>query len=209
MSGPESSFVQHWLSLAETLGVAAQTSHLLLDDLVERHTEPHRHYHTGDHIVAVISRLASLDALTPTTLLSAYFHDAIYDATRADNEARSAELAVAVLGPLEISEVDDVAAIIRATAGHQLPDDAPTETAVFLDADLAILAAPTTVYDAYARAIRAEYAHMNDADFRSGRTAVLTHFAERETLYFTDPGKARFEAAARKNLARELASLAR
>lgn len=205
-------FAQHWNALAAGLGIAESATQSLLDDLVARHTEPHRRYHTVEHIEAVVSHLHALDAATPTTLLAAYFHDAIYDATRADNEALSAELAAEALGALGVAVVDaivdDVAAIIIATAGHELPTDAPSGTPAFLDADLAILAARPEVYDAYAIAIRAEYAHMSDADFRSGRAAVLTHFAERDQLYFTEAGQARFDELARANLARELAALA-
>jgi len=202
-----SAFTEHWLTLAASLDIAPDSAQSILDDLLDRHREPHRSYHTVEHIEAVIEHLHALDAATPTTILAAYFHDAIYDATRPDNEARSADLAVEVLAAVGLSNVNDVAAIIRATAGHQLPAGAPSDTAAFLDADLAILAAPPDVYDRYALAIRAEYSHMSDVDFREGRAAVLAHFAEREQLYFSAAGRARFDQAARSNLARELALL--
>lgn len=200
-------FDGYWLALGSELGLDDQTAGSLLNDLTERHAEPHRRYHTADHIEAVIRNLRDLEAANPTTLLAAFFHDAIYDATRSDNEAESAALLRDSLGALNRPEVDDAAAMILATAGHQLPDDAPAGTAAFLDADLAILAASAEIYHAYSRNIRVEYGHMTDADFRAGRIAVLSHFAEREELYFSTPGRARYESAARANLAMELASL--
>ncbi|NNE75268.1 MAG: hypothetical protein HKN26_16500 [Acidimicrobiales bacterium] len=46
--------------------------------------------------------------------------DAANGATFSDNEELSAELAHNVLTVLERPEADDVAAIVRATAGHQV-----------------------------------------------------------------------------------------
>ena len=108
---------------------------------------------------------------------------------------------------VDLAEAADVAAIVAATAAHELAAGAPRDTAAFLDADLAILAAPAHVYDSYATNIRAEYAHVSDADFTVGRRAVLERFLTRDALYFTSAGRVRFEAAARANIRRELDTL--
>ena len=139
--------------------------------------------------------------------LAAFFHDAVYEPTRSDNEAQSAELAREVLRAVDRPEADDVAAIVLATAKHELPLNGPRETAAFLDADLAILAARPDVYDAYTVNVRAEYSHVADDDFRNGRKAILEGFLQRDQLFFTTIGQARFEVAARANLRREITSL--
>ena len=69
---------------------------------------------------------------------------------------------------------------------------------------LAILGAPAEVYAAYARAVRAEYAHVPDAAFAVGRGAVLTALLDRPQLFRTPRGARLWEAAARANLAAEL-----
>lgn len=205
--GDGEKFLGEWAALAAELDLDTQAATDIGFDLAACHTEPHRHYHTMQHITAVLGHLRDLQVTTPTARLAAFFHDAVYDPQRADNEAQSAELAREVLTAVERPEADDVAAIVLATAKHELPDDAPRETAAFLDADLAILAAERPVYDTYVENVRAEYGHVDDAAFRIGRGAVLDSFLGRDRLYFTTSGQARFEARARANLRRELAEL--
>src|SRR5690348_15046370 len=48
---------------------------------------------------------------------------------------------------------------------------------------------------------------VREADYRAGRTRVLRDFLERPRIYVTAPMFARFEAQARRNLAREIAAL--
>lgn len=63
------------------------------------------------------------------------------------------------------------------------------------------------MYDGYAAAIRAEYAHVPEADFRTGRARVLDGLLALPALFRLPPLAARWEAPARANLRRELASL--
>jgi predicted metal-dependent HD superfamily phosphohydrolase len=205
VNGP--TFMTRWAELAAELELDPEPANDIGFDLAACHTEPHRHYHTMEHITAVLDHLQDLHAATPTAKLAAFFHDAVYEPTRSDNEAQSAELAREVLRAVDRPEADDVAAIVLATAKHQLPTDGPRETAAFLDADLAILAARPDVYDAYTVHVRAEYSHISDADFQSGRKAILEGFLERDRLFFTASGQARFEIPARGNLRREIDSL--
>ncbi len=199
-------FVEAWKRLSVELGCEPTTAEAIGVELVERHAEAQRHYHCAEHIEAVLRHLSALDAATPATELAAFFHDVIYDPTAPDNEEQSALLAVEHLTTLGLRTelIAEVAAIIRATAGHLLPGGASPAMAAFLDADLSILGADPEVYASYAVAIRREYAHMSDDDFRNGRAQVLRHFADRDELYFTPAGQARWEAAARQNLRAEL-----
>lgn len=196
-----------WAELAAELELEPEPANDIGFDLAACHTEPHRRYHTMEHITAVLRHLDDLHAATATARLAAFFHDAVYDPTRSDNETQSAELAREVLKAVDRPEADDVAAIVLATAKHELPAGAPRETAAFLDADLAILAARPDVYDTYTANVRAEYSHIDDADFQSGRQAILEGFLLRERLFFTTAGQARFEVPARANLRREIVQL--
>ena len=63
-------------------------------------------------------------------------------------------------------------------------------------------------YEAYVAGVRREYAHVPDAAFRMGRAAVLRSLVDRQHLFSTSHAQARWEAAARANVSRELASLA-
>jgi len=201
-------FFSSWLELAAELDLESEPTNDIGFDLAACYTEPHRHYHTMEHISAVLVHLKDLHVSTPTAKLAAFFHDAVYDPTRGDNEAQSADLAREVLIAVDRPEADDVAAIVLATATHQLPDGAPRETAAFLDADLAILAAPADVYETYTANVRKEYAHVSEDDFRTGRSAILEGLLSRDQLFFTTAGQAKFDALARTNLRREIESLA-
>ena len=75
------------------------------------------------------------------------------------------------------------------------------------DADLAILGAPAARYADYAADVHVEYAHVPDPAFRAGRAAILRGFLDRPRIYTTATGAARWEKAARTNLAAELADL--
>jgi predicted metal-dependent HD superfamily phosphohydrolase len=96
--------------------------------------------------------------------------------------------------------------LIRATRTHHADTD-DADASVLLDADLCILGADEAVYDAYARAIRQEYAWVPDDEFRQGRTRVLQGFLQREQLFRLERMRRQYEERAKQNLMREIASL--
>ena len=70
--------------------------------------------------------------------------------------------------------------------------------------DLAILGANEETYKEYSKAIRKEYAWVSEPAYRKGRKKVLQSFIERESVYFTDEMKIRYEKQARKNINSEI-----
>lgn len=182
------------------------------DELIARYSEPHRRYHTMTHIEDCLAQVAASTDMDETqrALMHAaiWFHDAIYDATRSNNEAESAKLAAERLAGADAEQtfIDEVVRLILLTAGHSVPaDDAIGARLVSID--LSILGAEADRYDAYAAAIREEYAHVPEPLYRAGRAAILGRFLESEAL-FADPLWAeRYEAQARANLTREIAAL--
>lgn len=183
-----------------------------LEALLARHREPHRRYHTATHVMWVCRHVDRLAATEPVddleaVLAAALYHDAVYDPRSSGNEAASARLAEHRL--VELGWTPDraarVARMIEATAAHGSPID--HDTAVLLDADLAILGAPSNEYLAYVTGVRTEYAHVPDEAWRTGRARVLRSFEERPTIYTTDTMRAEREHRARANLGAELASL--
>lgn len=208
----EDSLRERWLDLAarftaDHFGVEA-TWHALHSC----YTEPQRKYHTLDHIAALL-RLADAErahAVHPEVLeFAIWFHDAVYDPHARDNEQRSAAWARRTLEAMRVdsSLTHQVEACILATQTHELPDTAIPDLPLFLDLDLAILAAPEADYDAYCSRIRAEYAWVPEPEYRVQRAAVLERFAARPKLFFTPHLAARFETPARNNIARELRAL--
>lgn len=174
----------------------------LLLELTQRYTEPQRHYHGIGHIADMLEQGRGL-ALTAVQVLAIWFHDAIYDPTRDDNEEQSARLALARLPQqgVAVADAEAVAAIVRDTKGH-VPTHALSPAVI--DLDLAALAAPWPRFAANTEAIRREYAHVPDAAFVAGRKHFFARMLERPRLYWTPFGEA-LEPIARANLARSLA----
>lgn len=202
----DAKLLERWAALA------GPGSRAVGEDLVRRYREPHRRYHTVDHLaamLAVIDDLAEDAEDIDAVRYAAFFHDAVYAVDRQDNEERSAQLAETVLPELgvEAAIVDEVARLVRLTAGHA-PDVTDRNGAVLCDADLAVLAADESGYAAYTRAVRAEYAHVPDELFRLGRRAVLEGLQRLPHLFRTPTAQVRYEARACANLAKELAALA-
>ncbi|MGH8967323.1 MAG: HD domain-containing protein, partial [Actinomycetes bacterium] len=179
--------------------------------LTERYREPHRRYHDVRHLQEV---LASVDELAEyaddqeEVRWAAWFHDAVYDVRRDDNEEQSARLAVSELTGLgrTAAFVDEVARLVRLTLDHRPADD-DTPGQLLCDADLAILAAPAERYAEYAATVREEYEHLSDEEFRVGRTQVLERLMEKESLFSTPFARISWESAARANISAEMETL--
>lgn len=182
------------------------------DELIARYSEPHRRYHTMAHVDDCRAQVAACRDVTgdQRRLLDAaiWFHDAIYDPTRNDNEAQSALMAAERLGAAGAPQhfIDEVVRLILLTAGHSVqPDDFLGARLVSID--LSILGTAPEKYDAYAAAIRHEYAHVPEPLFRAGRAAVLGRFLESPQLFADPVWVERYEASARANIRREIADL--
>jgi predicted metal-dependent HD superfamily phosphohydrolase len=185
----------------------------VIPSLEAAYAEPHRRYHTRQHIeqcLALLDQVPDLEDSERQVLTWAiWWHDAVYDPTASDNEARSAELAKVDLRALGVSihAREEVARLIRLTAGHVVEaEDRLGE--ILVSIDLSILGAPPEAYDAYALAVRQEYAHVSDEAWRQGRPEVLRHFLDAPAIYPDPSLRDHFEAQARANLAREIAALA-
>ena len=185
----------------------------VFDDVSSRHREPHRRYHGLAHLLHVLRSIDELLVTNPlddpgVVRMAAWFHDAIYDPRSATNEEDSAALARRRLPALEVSEprVAEVERLILLTAHHLTTDPGDRAAAVLLDADLAVLATEPAVYEAYRNGVRAEYAHVSDEAWRSGRSSVLRSLLDRPHLFATGVMRGR-EPVARANLTAELASL--
>ncbi|KRQ97608.1 hypothetical protein [Bradyrhizobium valentinum] len=177
------------------------------EELIAAYAAPGRHYHNLTHIedcLAALARVDNLSAVEREILSEAiWWHDAVYDATRSDNEELSAQLAEQHVRE-DIRQ--EVGRLIRLTKTHDVQGD-DRLGAILISIDLSILGAEPARYDAYAAAIRQEFVHVPDRDYRAGRAHVLGRFAARPVIFPDADFAARYDRPARENLARELASL--
>jgi len=164
-----------------------------------------RGYHDLRHLTEVLDRIAELDpGASDELILAAWFHDAVYDGDR-DDEERSAFLAEIELADTA-ADAAEVARLVRLTATHEPADD-DFEGQTLCDADLGILAASPERYAEYAEGVRADYAHIDDEGFREGRLAVLEDLLGRDQLFHTDYARQVWEPRARHNLLAEMDTL--
>ncbi|NML46309.1 N-methyl-D-aspartate receptor NMDAR2C subunit [Ramlibacter sp. G-1-2-2] len=199
-----------WQRLWGELG-AQEISGGLLNQLVAAYSEQQRHYHTLEHLRGCLAHFDAAGSLArhPAEVeLALWFHDAVYEPQRKDNEERSAQWAhdsvrAAGCAPEVADRVRD---LVLATKAHQAAGDDP-DAALLLDIDLAILGASAARFDEYERQIRAEYAHVPEDEFRARRTQVLRSFLDRPRIFVTSAYHDALEQRARDNLRRSLASL--
>ncbi len=189
---------------------------LLWQNIATRYNETQRAYHTLDHLQQLFVQFEQIKPHlhNPHIIaLALYYHDVIYDPARLDNELKSAEYAVKALSPcLDIDICQHIYALIMMTATHQLDEfadhDKCSDAAYLLDMDLSILGALWAEYELYAKAIRQEYAHVSDVDYRAGRVGVLQELLARPTLYLTDYYYKQLEKRALDNIKYEITLLA-
>lgn len=188
---------QRFVQLPESIGAS----------LVGRYAEPTRVYHDVRHLSDVlrcIDLLADEGSDLAMVELAAWFHDAVYDVRRADNEQTSADLARELLAPhLGQMQLAEVVRLVLLTRDHAVGDGDP-DGAVLCDADLAVLAGSAEEYAGYVSRVRKEYAHLPDASFRAGRETVLRGLLALPRLFHTGYGTAHWESPARANLQAEL-----
>lgn len=166
-----------------------------------------RHYHSQSHVIHCLAHLQAWRHLArnPAEIeVAIWFHDAIYDTHRTDNEERSAEWAREYLQRHHVQDnvVARIFDMIMATKHHQVDDG---DIALLVDIDLGILGASAANFEVYDRQIREEYHWVPSVAYRTSRRKVLKDFLDREVIYKTPEIYDQLERRARNNLERWLA----
>ncbi|MBX2914158.1 MAG: hypothetical protein KF856_02685 [Cyclobacteriaceae bacterium] len=178
----------------------------LFPEIEKAYTHHSRHYHTLAHLDQLVSELKPLRdqfSCWPTVVFAIAYHDFVYNATRKDNEEKSAAFAAARLKQIAFpeSEIERCLAFINATKKHQPVN---REVDLFTDADLSILGATPGRYQNYAAEVRKEYSVYPDLLYKPGRKKVLLHFLAMNRIYKTNEFYEKYEVRARINMESEL-----
>ncbi len=204
-------YLDQWEALLIKFSVSQAAIAKSFADIVLYYGESGRHYHNLAHIEQVLATIEELKPLAhdlAAIQLAAWFHDIIYNTRTPDNEVQSAVHAESVLTNLYIpvETIHKVNQLILATAKHLNPTGDP-DTDILLDADLSIFGSDKAEYQRYTEAIRKEYSHVPEENYRVGRIKVLSRFLERPQIYHTPPMHDQLEEQARHNLSEEIARL--
>lgn len=182
------------------------------EQLVNAYSQQHRHYHTCahiDHCLRQFDTAAGLAHEPAEVELALWFHDAVYDPYLSDNEAKSADLACALLNRHGVANerVERVRAHIMATRheGLAVLDDAK----LLVDVDLSILGVDEIAYAKFETDVREEYRWVPGPLFRRKRAEILESFLARPTIYSTSLFRTEYEHAARRNLTAAITVLRR
>lgn len=175
-------------------------------EIEENYTGKKRHYHTLQHLENLLQILTPIKAKIndwDTLLFTLFYHDIIYNATKSDNEEKSAELAVLRMKAIDIenSKVEKCQTQILATKKHLPSTD--SDTNYFTDADLSVLGQDWEIYTNYYKNVRKEYAIYPNILYNAGRKKVLKHFLVMERIYKTDYFYQELEQKAKENLEQE------
>ena len=178
--------------------------------LLECYAEPQRAYHTLQHLeecLSLLSRNLHLAVEPAEVEISLWFHDAIYNVTARDNEARSAEWAEEELSRVGVNaeRIERVKRHILATRHAVLPQG--QDQKLLVDVDLSILGAARARFEEYEAQVREEYSWVPEPHFRQRRAEVLAEFLERQPIYNTSALRESHESQARENLAYSLQKL--
>lgn len=197
-----------WQTACDGLGIISDQQ--LFQELIKRYSEPHRYYHTCQHLDECLVKFHEIKYLAdfPAIIeMALWFHDAEYDPLRYDNEQRSADWAAASLLALGTSQL--VANKIHHLTLCTRHDEKPVteEAKIMVDVDLTILAAEPDRYAEYETQVRKEYPHIDENRFCQKRSELLLSFLNRKTIFNTSQFIDRYEQTARRNIHHALEQL--
>ena len=187
--------------------------------LIEEWSTPDRHFHNLKHVIDMLARVDELADAThnPDVMrVAAWYHGYVFSSTREETYKRNGgedEVASAAYAARDLQElglppatVDRVCALILNLKRHNLPAN-DIDAMALNDADLGTLAVEPQLYKKYRIAVREEYRHVPIQDYLEARLEIVSRLLSRDRL-FSSPLGARWEEAARENLAGERRMLA-
>lgn len=146
-------------------------------ELVAQHwQEPHRYYHNEEHLAHLIGGIEQLynkqqidEEQRDTLLITAYFHDVIYDPTRNDNEERSADFFIQMADSHPNTQL--VKEMILDTRNHEASSEL---SATFINLDMQVVSNSSfSELLAWERKIFKEYQYLDYEIYRQGRLDLL------------------------------------
>lgn len=199
----------------ELLAKFAKNSMIRLDDpyyrIVTIYNKIDRHYHNLNHIS---NCLAELDSVGKTAFhypmeseVAIWYHDFVYDINETDNEEKSSLVANGYLWALgfDLEQRTRVNQIIIATKHNEKVTDHDSQ--LVCDIDLATLGKPKNVFEEYEKAIREEYYIVPDKTYCPARIKILEKFLAKDSIYYTEFFKTKYESQARSNIEESLEEL--
>ena len=183
-----------WREMCSLMSLPQPLIESFWHELASRYSEPHRHYHTLEHILDMLEKRKELQAMVTDHIsvdLAIFFHDVIYNPQSGSNEEDSAGLFKQLFVPLALPlvNISKVDFYILATKQHNVFQSNDEDLKLFIDIDMSILGSPlfsdsefypsdccknlSLPYSMYADRIRSEYCHIDDLTYCMSRAKFL------------------------------------
>jgi len=197
-----------WNNLCSRLGISDNQE--TFKNLCDHYTEPHRAYHTLNHLNNCFNEFDEIKGFlnnTDAVELAIWFHDAVYNIGQHDNEEKSAQLAKAFCHQNGLSKdfTKEVENHILATRDHNLSTN--SDTNYLIDIDMSILGYPPEVLYQYEDQIFREYSTIySKKEYLFGRFGFLVKLKDYD-LYKTDYFKSKYGQSCQENIPKAIANL--
>ncbi len=150
-------------------------------EIKKKYSEPHRYYHIFSHIEFLITEINKIFEKSIITekerdilILTALFHDIIYDPKKSDNEQQSVNFLISKMFLSITPDVERVCNIILATKSHDKTGDKLID--IFCDLDMWFLANGTFIEILEdERKIFKEYQFVDYKTYKIERCKFLQH----------------------------------
>lgn len=181
----------------------------VFNEVLQHYSEPHRYYHTPEHIDHCLAQLHLSTHLMdePDAVeMAIWFHDVVYDPKADDNERVSAELFMERCRDGTCGDfAQKVFQLIMTTTHMRHPESLDERHMV--DIDLSSFGSPYQAFLADGEAVRKEFRHVPDAKYFPARLKFLQSLMGRPSFYHTSFFQERYETCARENITRHIAEL--
>ena len=182
---------------------------LIPEEVVKCYLEPHRKYHTLEHIYNCLNAFHDLNLslkLRPQeaadVIEAIWYHDSIYVVGAKDNEIQSAMFA------RRCGVSTSIQALILATIYPSIDREYSNTEAAIIDADLYGLSTYPSVFDHHTEQVKAEYlTAFTEAQWNDGRGKFLQSMLDQPHIYQTSYARSQWEPKARENIKRELTNM--
>ncbi len=201
---------QRWNKLCDMLGIAPDSEEFTHLDTA--YAEKQRAYHTARHINECLHKLdwaMSQQEFEGHAAVAAalWYHDAVYEPTRHDNEAKSADWAIRFLQGAGVNQecCSLVHSLIMETSHGDSPEGETHQ--LMVDIDLSILGSSPERFAKFEQEIRQEYSWVPLPVYQQRRTELLRFFLAKPRIYCLDIFHDSQEVQARHNIWQAIATL--
>ena len=181
-------------------------AHAVYEQVLTHYQEPHRRYHTPEHIEhclrqhdLAVAQMDDADAVE----MAIWFHDVIYDVPTDNNERLSAEMFTRLAGQCMHPEFRQAVHDMILTTQHpQIPTK--NDEKFLVDVDLSSFGLPWEEMRRDSDNVRQEFLETSDENFYAGHIRFMRALLERPAFFATEFFRNRYEQRARSNIARLL-----